>query len=58
MDLPQPLIEDDLKIEKVEYISNRWLDLPEIWNFSLGEQIEIENCLQCRQQQLEDDLQI
>ena len=51
-------MEDDLKIYKGEYLSNYLLDLPEILNFSLGEQREIENCLQCRRQQLEDDLQI
>ena len=51
-------MEEDIKIWKGEYLSNHWLDLTEIWNFGLGEQMEIENCLQCRRQQLEDDLKL
>jgi hypothetical protein len=30
----QPPVEDDLKIRKVEYLSNQWSDLTQIWNLS------------------------
>ena len=30
----RPPTEDDLKIWKVEYLSNHWLDLTQIWNLS------------------------
>ena len=48
---PRPPMEDDLKILKVEYLSNHWLDLPQILNWSLGDQTKIQNTLN------EDDLQ-
>jgi hypothetical protein len=44
-------MEDDLKIFKVEYLSNHWLDLPQISNLSLGDQTKIKNTWN------EDDLQ-
>ena len=31
-------MEDDLKILKVEYLSNHWSDLPQILNLSSGDQ--------------------
>ena len=34
-------MEDDLKILKVEYLSNLWLDLPKIPKLSLGDQTKI-----------------
>jgi hypothetical protein len=34
-------MEDDLKILKVEYLSNHWSDLPQIWNLSLEDQTKI-----------------
>ena len=34
-------IEDDLKILKVEYLSNHWSDLPQILNLSSGDQTKI-----------------
>ena len=37
----QPSMEDDLKILKVEYLSNHWSDFPQIWNLSLGDQTKI-----------------
>ena len=39
----QPPIEDDLKISKVEYLSNHWPDLSQILNLSLGDQTKIKN---------------
>ena len=36
-------MEDDLKILKVEYLSNNWSDLPQIWNLSSGDQTKMEN---------------
>ena len=33
-------MEDELKILKVEYLSNQWLDLSLILNLSLGDQTE------------------
>ena len=38
-----PQMEDDLKILKVEYLSNHWSDLPQILNLSSGEQPKIKN---------------
>jgi hypothetical protein len=36
-------MEDDLKILKVEYLSNRWLDLPKNLDLSSGDQIKVKN---------------
>ena len=36
-------MEDDLKILKVEYLSNHWSDLPQILNLGLGDQTKIKN---------------
>ena len=36
-------MEDDLKILKIEYLSNFWSDLPQIWNLNLGDQTKIDN---------------
>ena len=43
-------MEDDLKILKVEYLSNHWSDFPQILNLSSGDQTKIKNT------QNEDDL--
>ena len=34
----QPPMEEDLKTLKVEYLSNQWLDIPQILNLSLRDQ--------------------
>ena len=44
-------MEDNLKILKVEYLSNHWSDFPQIFKLSLGEQTKIKN------HQKKDDLQ-
>ena len=44
-------MEDDLKILKVEYLSNRWSDLPQILDLGSGDQTKIKNVWN------EDDLQ-
>ena len=36
-------MEEDLKILKVEYLSNHWSDFPQILDLSLGDQTKIEN---------------
>ena len=36
-------MKDDLKIAKVEYLSNHWLDLPEILNLNSRDQTETKN---------------
>ena len=36
-------MEEDLKILNVKYLSNHWLDLPQILNLSLGEWTEMTN---------------
>ena len=36
-------MEDDLKILKVEYLSNHWLDFPQILNLSSGDQTKFKN---------------
>jgi spore cortex formation protein SpoVR/YcgB (stage V sporulation) len=38
-------MEDDLKILKVEYLRNRWLDLRHILNLCSGDQTKIKNTL-------------
>jgi hypothetical protein len=42
-------MEDNLKILKVEYLSNHWSDLSQIWNLSLWDQTKIKNCSNRRQ---------
>ena len=51
-------MEDDLKILKVEYLSNHWLDLTRIWNLRLGDQTKLYKCVKWRQPRIEDDLKI
>jgi hypothetical protein len=36
-------MEDDLKIFKVQYLSNRWLDLPRILKLGWGDPTKIED---------------
>ena len=36
-------MEDALKISKVEYLSNHWLDLPKILNLSSRDETKIKN---------------
>ena len=36
-------MEDDLKILKVENLSNHWPDFPQILNLSLGDQTKMKN---------------
>ena len=38
-----PLMEEDLEIWKIEYLSNHWSDLPQILNLSSGDQTKIKN---------------
>ena len=45
-------MEDILQLLKVEYLSNRWSDLPQILDLSSGEQTELKNTWN------EDDLQL
>ena len=51
-------IEDDLKILKVEFLSNHWSDLPQILNFSSGDQTKIKKPLKRRQLQMEEHFKI
>ena len=50
-------MEDDLKIWKVEYISNHWSDLTQIWNLSYWDQTKVQKGIKWRRPQMEDDLQ-
>ena len=54
----RPLIKDDLKVLKVEYLSIYGSDCPQILNLSLGDQTKIERCLKLRGPPVEDDLKI
>ena len=36
-------MEDNLKILKVEYLSNHWSEFPQIFNLSSGDQTKIKN---------------
>ena len=38
-----PSMEEELKILKVKYLSNNWLDFPQILYLSLGDQTKIKN---------------
>ena len=51
-------MEDDLKILKVEYLSNYLLDHTQIWNLSLYDQTIFCKSLKWRWHPLEDDLKI
>ena len=51
-------MEDDLKILKVEYLSNLLLDLTQILNLSLDDQTIFYKSLKWRQPQMENDLKI
>ena len=51
-------MEDNLKILKVEYISNQWSDNPKISKLSLGDETKITFCLKLRGPQMEDNLKI
>ena len=51
-------MEDDLKLLKVEYLHNYWLDLPQIFNLSRVDQTKIEYCLKWRWPPMEDNLKI
>jgi hypothetical protein len=53
----RPPTEDDLKIWEVEYISNHWSDLTQIWNLSYWDQTKVQKGTKWRQPQMEDDLQ-
>ena len=51
-------MEDDLKISKVEYLRNHWLDFPQILKLSLRDLNKIRNSLKRRRPPMEDDLKI
>ena len=51
-------MEDDLKILKLEYLSNHLSDLLQILNLGFWDQTKIEKCLKWRRPQMEDDLKI
>ena len=50
-------MEDDLKILKVEYLSNQWSDFHQILNLSLCDQTKIKS-FKWRRTPMEDDLKI
>ena len=51
-------MEEDLKILQVEYLSNYWLDFPQILNFSLWDQTKTETGLKWRRPSMEDKLKV
>ena len=51
-------MEDNLKIYKVEYISNHWSDLTQILDLSLGYKTKLYKCFKSRRPQTEDDLKV
>ena len=50
-------MEDDPKIWKLEYLSNHWSDLTQIWNLSYWDQTKVQKGIKWRRPQMEDDLQ-
>jgi hypothetical protein len=51
-----PPMEDELKISKVEYLWNRWLNLPQILKLSLRDLNKFKNSLKRRRPPMEDNL--
>ena len=51
-------MEDNLKISKVEYLSNRLLDHTQMLNLDLGDQSKLVKYFKWRQPQMEDNLKI
>jgi hypothetical protein len=51
-------MEDDLKILKVEYLSNHWSDIILILNLSYGGQTKVNRSLKVKTTPMEDDLKI
>ena len=51
-----PKMEDDLKIWKVEYLSDHWSDLTQIWNLSLQDLTRGYKGVNWRWTRMEDDL--
>ena len=51
-------MEDDLKILKVEYLSNHLLDHTQILNLDLGDQSKVFKYFKWRRPLMEDDLKI
>jgi predicted translin family RNA/ssDNA-binding protein len=51
-------MEDDLKILKIEYLSNHWSDLIQILNLSYVEQTKVYRILKVKTTPMEDDLKI
>ena len=51
-------MEDDLKILKVEYLSNHWLDFTQIWNLGLRDQTKLYKCFKWRRPPMEDHRKI
>ena len=49
-------MEVDLKILKVEYLSNQWSDLTQILNLSLGVQPNFHKCFKWRWPPMEENL--
>ena len=50
-------MEDDLKMWKVEYLSNHWLDLTQIWNLIYWDQTKVQKGIEWRWPSMEADLQ-
>jgi hypothetical protein len=53
----RPPTEENLKIQKVEYFTDHWSDLTQIWNFSYWDQTRVHKGMKWRGPPMEDDLQ-
>ena len=53
----KPPAEDDLKIRKLEYLINHWLDRTQIWNLRDWDQTKVCKCIKWRNPTMEDNLQ-
>ena len=51
-------MEDNLKTFKVEYLSNPWSNLTQIWNLSLGVQIKLYKYFKWSWPLMKDDIKI
>ena len=51
-------MEDDLKSLKLEYLSNCWQDLTQIWNLRLSDRTKLYQYFKWRQPPMQDDIRI
>jgi hypothetical protein len=51
-------MEDNLKILKIEYLINQWLDIPQILDLISGDQTKNTKCLKLIRPPMEENLKV